>query len=82
LGELKNLYVKIPFLQAIQGIPIYDIKELCVKKPRRNITNNPRVQVVGTLSDLLSGKETPIKYEDPGNPIVTYKFLVKPSPMP
>ena len=40
------------------------------KKPRRNIINNPRVQVVGTLSDLLSGKETPIKYEDPGNPIV------------
>jgi len=63
LGELKNLYIKIPFLQAIQDIPIYakTIKELCVKKPRRNITNNPRVQVVGTLSKLLSGKETPIK---------------------
>ena len=42
-----------------------------MKKPRRNITNNPRVQVVGTFSDLLSGRETPIKYEDPGNPIIT-----------
>jgi len=46
----------------------------CVKKPRRNATNNPRVQVVGTLSDLLLGKETPIKYEDPGNPIVTVQI--------
>ena len=70
------MYIKIPFLQAIQDIPIYakTIKELCIKKPRRNITTNPRVQVVGTLSDLLSGKETPIKYEDPGNPIVTVQI--------
>lgn len=76
LGELQNLYIKIPFLQAIQDIPIYakTIKELCIKKPRRNITTNPRVQVVGTLSDLLSRKETPIKYEDPGNPIVTVQI--------
>eukprot|EP00253_Pinus_taeda_P036590 PITA_36590 len=76
LGELQNLYIKIPFLQAIQDIPIYakTIKELCIKRPRRNIIDNPRVQVVGTLSDLLSGKETPIKYEDAGNPIVTVQI--------
>ena len=76
LGELQNLYIKIPFLQAIQDIPIYakTIKELCIKKPRRNITNNQRVQVVSTLFDLLSRKETPIKYEDPGNPIVTVQI--------
>eukprot|EP00253_Pinus_taeda_P022836 PITA_22836 len=76
LGELQNLYIKIPFLQAIQGILIYakTIKELCIKKQRRNITSNPRVQVVGTLSDLLSGKATPTKYEDPGNPIVTIQI--------
>jgi len=47
---------------------------LCVKKPRRNIANNPRVQVVSTLSDLLLGKETPIKYKDPGNPTVTMQI--------
>jgi len=70
------LYIKIPFLQTIQDILIYakTIKKLCVNKPRRNITNNPRVQVVGTLSDLLSGKETPIKYEDPRNPTVTVQI--------
>eukprot|EP00253_Pinus_taeda_P022314 PITA_22314 len=76
LGELKNLYIKIPFLQAIQDIPIYEktIKELCIKIPRRNIINNPRVQVVDTLSDLLSGRETPIKHEDLGNPIVNVQI--------
>ena len=76
LGELKNLYIKIPILQAIQDITIYarTIKELCIKKPRRKITNNSKVQVVGTLSNLLSGKETPVKYEDPGNPIVTVQI--------
>eukprot|EP00253_Pinus_taeda_P024676 PITA_24676 len=30
----------------------------------------PTVHVVGTLSNLLLGKETPVKYEDPRNPIV------------
>ena len=47
---------------------------MCVKKPRRNAKNNPGVHVVGTLSDLLLGKETPIKYEDPGNPIVNIQI--------
>ena len=72
MGELKHLCIKIPLLQAIQDIPIYakTIKELCIKKPKRITTTNPTVQIVGTLSDLLSGMETPVKYEDPGNPIV------------
>jgi len=76
LGELRNLCIKIPLLQAIQDIPIYakTIKELCIRKPKRRITTNPTVQVVGTLSDLLSGREAPVKYEDPGNPIVTVKI--------
>ena len=47
---------------------------MCIKKPRRNITTNPRVQLVGTLSDLLSRKEKPIKYEDLANPIVTVQI--------
>lgn len=50
------------------------MRELFIKKPRRIITNNPTIQVVGTLSDLLSGRETLVKYEDPGNPIVTVKI--------
>ena len=35
LGELKNLCVKIPLLQAIKYVPIYNklIKEKCLKHP-------------------------------------------------
>ena len=68
--------IKIPLLQAIQDIPIYTktIKELCIKNPKRRITTNPTVELVNTLSDLLSRKETPIKYEDLGNPIVTVQI--------
>jgi len=36
----------------------------------RKIKITPTVHVVGTLFDLLLGKETPVKYEDLGNPIV------------
>jgi len=70
------LYIKIPLLQAIQDIPIYanTIKDLCISKPKRRITTNPIVQIVGTLSDLLLGREAPVKYEDLGNPIVTMKI--------
>lgn len=36
LGKLKNLCVKMPLLQALQDIPIYEktIKELCTKSQR------------------------------------------------
>lgn len=73
LGELKNICIKIPLLQAIHDIPIYakTIKELCIKKSVRKKKVTPTVHVVRTLSDLLLGKETPVKYEDLGNPIVT-----------
>ena len=73
LGELRNLCIKIPLLQAIQDIPIYakTIKELCGKKQIKKTMATPTVHVVGTLSDLLLGMESPIKYEYPRNPIVT-----------
>lgn len=76
LGELKNLYIKIPLLQAIQDIPIYakTIKELCAKKSVRKIKITPTVHVVEILSDFLLGKETPVKYEYPRNPIVTVQI--------
>jgi hypothetical protein len=74
VGELKNLYVKIPLLQALQDIPIYakTIKELCGRNPIRKIKNSSStVCVLGALSDLFLGRQEPIKYADPGNPIVT-----------
>ena len=35
LGELKNLYVKIPLLQALHDVPIYarTVWDLCTRKP-------------------------------------------------
>ena len=76
LGELKNICIKIPLLYAIQDIPIYSktIKELCAKNSVRKKKITPTIHVVGTLSDLLLGKETHVKYKDLGNPIVTVQI--------
>jgi hypothetical protein len=74
VGELRNLYIKIPLLQ---DIPIYakTIKELCGRKPVRKIKNSSStVHVVGDLFDLILGRETPVKYADLGNPIVTVQI--------
>jgi hypothetical protein len=76
VGELKNLYVKIPLLQALQDIPIYvkTIKELCGRKPVRKIKKSSSTVHIGALSDLILGRQEPIKYADPGNPIVTVQI--------
>lgn len=41
-----------------------------MKNPVRKEKAPPIIHVVGTLFDFILGGETPIKYEDPGNPIV------------
>jgi hypothetical protein len=77
VGELKNLYIKIPLLQALQDIPIYakTIKELCGRKPVRKIKNpSSTVCLVGALSNLILGRQEPVKYADLGNPIVTVQI--------
>ena len=73
LDELKNTYVKIPLLQAIKDIPIYEktIKELCIKKIGRRKRDPPTIQVIGRLSSPMSTKITIEKYIDPGIPMVT-----------
>jgi hypothetical protein len=71
VGELKNLYVNIPLLQTLQDIPIYEktIKELCGRKPVRKIKNSSStIRIVGALSNLILGRQEPIKYADLGNP--------------
>jgi hypothetical protein len=73
VGELKNLYIKIPLLQALRDIPIYAkmIKEICGRKPIKKIKNpSSTIRVVGAFSDLILGRQEPVKYVDPGNPIV------------
>jgi hypothetical protein len=74
--ELKNIYVNIPLLQALQDIPTYakTIKELCGKKPVRKAKNPSIVHVVGSLSDLILGKKESVNYIDPGNLVVTVQI--------
>lgn len=47
---------------------------MCTKKPKRKTKTTPTFHVVGTLSDLLLGRETPVKCEDPRNSIVTVQI--------
>jgi hypothetical protein len=47
------------------------VRDLCIKKPGRKPKDPLTVHVVGDLSELMLGKTPPIKYGDPGNPIVT-----------
>jgi hypothetical protein len=70
LGELKNLCVKIPLLQAIKNVPIYNkfIKEECLKKPGRKKKDSPIVNVIGQLANLMLGRVFVPKYLDPGKP--------------
>jgi hypothetical protein len=76
LGELQNLHVKIPLLQEIRDVPIYvkTVRDLCIKNPRRKLRDPLTVHVMGEFSELMLGKTPPIKYGDPGNPIVIVKI--------
>jgi len=73
LGELQNLYVKIPLLQALRDVPIYarTIRDICIKNPGRKSKDPLTVHVMGDLAALMTGKAPPIKYVDPGHPVVT-----------
>ena len=48
LDELKNVYVKIPLLQAIKEVPILakKMKELSIKKPGRKEKEAKRIHLV------------------------------------
>jgi len=49
LGELQNLYVKIPLLQALRDVPIYarTVRDICIKKPGRKDKDPLTVHVMG-----------------------------------
>jgi len=51
LGELKQLCVKIPLLQAIKYVPINNslIKEKCFRHLRRCKRDAPTINVIGKL---------------------------------
>lgn len=73
LDELRNVYVKIPLLQAIKDIPIYTkaIKEHCLKNPTKKRFNPQTIHVIGNLAGLMSNVISMEKYVDPRIPRVT-----------
>eukprot|EP00253_Pinus_taeda_P020996 PITA_20996 len=72
LGELKQLCVKIPLLQAIKDVPIYNkmIKEKCFRHPGKHKRDAPTINVLGQLSDPMLGQVIRLKYLDPRSPVV------------
>ena len=56
LNELKNIYVKIPLLQAIKDITIYRkvIKELCIKRPGKKQKDSLTIHVIGKMSECMT----------------------------
>jgi len=72
LEELKQLCVKIPLLEAIKDVPIYNklINEKCFRHPGRRKKDASTINVIGQLSDLMLGQLIYPKYLDPWSPVV------------
>ena len=73
LGELKNIYVKIPLLQALHDVPIYarTVRDLCTRKLGRKPKDPPTVHVIRKLSELIMVKTLFAKYDNPGIPTIS-----------
>ena len=76
LGELQNLFFKIPLLQAMKDVPIYakTLMEYFSKKPAKKTKDTLTIHVMGKLLDFMMGKSMSVKYGDPGNPILTVQI--------
>lgn len=70
LKQLKNMYVKIPLLQAFMDNLIYEktMREIYVRSPGRKPLDSPTIHVIRKLLKVMLGKTPPTKYDDPGNP--------------
>ena len=73
MNELKNIYIKIPLLQAIKDIPIYNkvIKELCIKRPGNKQKEPLTIHVIGEIFECLTNQSKIAKCTNPGAPVVT-----------
>ena len=60
----------------MKDVPIYAkiVRDLCVKQPGRKPKDPPTIHIIGKLSDLMLGKDTPVKYDDLGNPVLTIQI--------
>ena len=73
IKELKNIFVKIPLLQAIKDIPIYNkvIKELCIKSLGKKQKDPPIIHVIGEMFECMVDQSRITKYTNPGSLVVT-----------
>ena len=73
LNELKNIYIKIPLLQAIKDIPVYSkvIKEICIKHPRKKKRDPLAILVIREMTECMIGQSRIAKYTNPGSLVVT-----------
>jgi len=64
--------VKIPLLQAIKDVPIYNnlIKEKCFKHPGKRKRDTPTINFIVELSHLMLGRVICPRYLDPGSLVV------------
>ena len=56
----------------MKDVPIYakTLREYCSKKPAKKTKDPLTIHVMGKLSDFMMGKSIPVKYGDPGNPVL------------
>ena len=73
LNELKNICIKIPLLQAIKDISIYNkvIKELCIKCPGKKQNDPLTIHVIGQMPKCMTGQSWIEKYTNLESPVVT-----------
>lgn len=50
------------------------LREYCGKNPKKKSRDSLTIYVVGKLSNFMMGKIIPVKYGDPGNPILTMQI--------
>lgn len=56
-SELRNLFIRVSFLQAIKDIPICIeiMRELCLKNPGRRRLEPQTIQFVYRVAELMMG---------------------------
>jgi len=70
LETFNQVKINLPFLDAIQQVPIYAkfLKDMCTKKRKTNVPK--KVFIATNISELLSN-QIPIRYKDPGCPTIS-----------
>ena len=60
----------------MRDVPIYakTLKYYCSKKPGKKPRDMLTIHVMGRLSDIMLRNTMPVKYGDPGNPILTVQI--------